>query len=71
MRWVVKVWAKFLPLTLLASLLIGFSIPTIANAANCSATGATSGDYTIKPSHGSVFYIDSGISPCLDAAYVG
>jgi uncharacterized repeat protein (TIGR02543 family) len=51
-----------MPLTLI--------FPSSANAAACSA-GATSGVYTVSPSHGEVFYIDTGVTPRLDAAYVG
>jgi len=58
------------------SLILTLSIPTSifiaapADAAAC-ASGATSGDYTISPTHGEVFYIDTGVSPRIDAAYVG
>jgi len=45
-----------------------------AHAANvsCVTAGATAQNgYTEAPSHGQVMYIDSGVSPKIDAAYVG
>lgn len=59
-----------LTLGLLAAIPLTLSFPSAANAAACAA-GATSGVYTVSPSHGEVFYIDTGVTPRLDAAYVG
>jgi len=45
-----------------------------AHAANvsCSTAGSTpQNGYTETPSHGQVMYIDSGVSPKVDASYVG
>lgn len=44
-----------------------------ANAANaaCSKDMAAQGGFKASPSHGQVFYIDSGLTPKIDASYVG
>lgn len=42
-----------------------------ATLADCAAAGYTSGGLTITPSHGKVLYIDTGVSPKIDAAYIG
>mgnify|MGYP000393793408 CR=1 FL=1 len=49
------------------------STTTSAQAANaaCSSTMASQSGLVAIPSHGSVMYIDSGVSPKVDAAYVG
>jgi len=57
-------------LGLFAAIPLTLSFPTAANAAAC-ASGDTSSPYTVSPTHGEVFYIDTGVTPKLDAAYVG
>ena len=44
-----------------------------ANAANvaCSGSMAKQNNYIASPSHGQVFYIDSGVTPKNDASYIG
>ena len=37
----------------------------------CSSTAAAQNSLKVTPTHGSAFYIDSGVSPKLDAGYVG
>lgn len=71
--------ARLLVLALLASLLTLVSFPnqpTPAKAATvsagvCSPTGVSGGGVTITPSHGQVFYIDTGQGQRVNAAYVG
>jgi len=63
-------------LGLLAAIPLTFSLPTAANAVAlpaCVDSGYTkaSTNITITPSHGKVMYIDTGVSPRIDAAYVG
>lgn len=41
-----------------------------AHAASCE-TSYTQGTLNLVPSHGKVFYIDTGVSPRIDATYVG
>lgn len=48
-----------------------FSSPAKAALSECSTSGYTSGGITITPSHGKVMYIDTGVSPKIDAAYIG
>lgn len=70
-------WALKKPTALTASfaILISLGIATMtappANAATACSTTNTSGNVSVDPSHGSVFYIDTGVNPRLDAAYVG
>ena len=42
-----------------------------ANAVACSSSAAAQNSIKVTPSHGAAFYIDSGITPKLDAGYVG
>ena len=58
---------------LLAAIPLTLSLPTTANAANaaCAAGASAQNGVTVSPSHGSVFYIDTGVTPRVDAAYVG
>jgi hypothetical protein len=37
----------------------------------CSSSAATQNGIKVVPSHGSVFYIDTGVTPKLDAGYIG
>lgn len=66
--------AKVLTIALSSSIL-AIVVAAPAKAAPACASGATatvSGvTYTVSPSHGQVFYIDTGVTPRLDAAYVG
>lgn len=51
---------------------VNLSLPTAKAALpDCAASGYTSGGITITPSHGKVLYIDTGVSPKIDAAYIG
>jgi uncharacterized repeat protein (TIGR02543 family) len=59
-----------------ASLIVvitGVSSAPNANAAlaTCSAGSAAQNSIAVEPSHPTVMYIDSGISPRVDAAYIG
>jgi hypothetical protein len=69
--------SKFLPWVLLLSILtVPYSvvINQTASAAitdTCSSTLAAQNGIKVTPSHGKAFYIDSGITPKLDAGYVG
>lgn len=67
--------ASALVLSLLAAIPLTFTWPS-ANAATlpaCADAGYTKSgtNLTITPSHGKVMYIDTGVSPRIDAAYVG
>ncbi|HTM69150.1 MAG TPA: hypothetical protein VL426_07750, partial [Candidatus Binatia bacterium] len=42
-----------------------------ASAVTCSSGAAAQNGYTVVPSHGTVFYIDTGVTPVLDAGYIG
>ena len=70
-------FSKFLSLVLSLSLfpiiVISSTLTEPASAANvaCSGTMAKQNNYLAAPSHGQVFYIDSGVSPRVDASYVG
>ena len=64
--------------TLLAGLVQGLTLATpvlpasSANAATnptCTSTMTAQSQFTVSPSHGQVFYIDSGVTPKNDAAY--
>lgn len=55
---------------LLAAVPLTFSFPTAANAVSCVA-GNNQAGIVVEPSHGKTMYIDSGVSPRLDAAYIG
>lgn len=45
--------------------------PAAAVNPACSATAVAQNGIKVVPSHNSVFYIDSGVSPKLDAGYIG
>ncbi|MFM6966313.1 MAG: hypothetical protein ACKOWI_02930, partial [Rhodoluna sp.] len=49
------------------------STPASAAAAgvNCASNMTAQNNLTATPSHGAVFYIDSGAAPKVDASYVG
>ena len=81
---VVKFWKKLTSVVSVSTLLLGllaiipisFTWPTSANAVAlpaCADAGYTKSgtSLTITPSHGKVMYIDTGVSPRIDAAYVG
>lgn len=42
-----------------------------AVVAACSSAAAAQNGITVVPSHGQVFYIDTGVTPVLDAGYIG
>lgn len=42
-----------------------------AQAAACSSVAAAQNGITVVPSHGAVFYVDTGVTPVLDAGYAG
>jgi uncharacterized repeat protein (TIGR02543 family) len=66
-RWIIR-----LTLVCLVVGLLPVSLVLTANpAAAAVACGQAENNITVNPSHGEVFYIDSGVSPQLDAAYVG
>jgi hypothetical protein len=61
---------------LLAAIPLSFTFPNTAGAVAlpvCADSGYTKSGTNIKitPSHGKVMYIDTGVSPRIDAAYVG
>lgn len=58
---------------LLVTILSIFQIANIspANAVACSTSAAAQNSIKVTPSHGAAFYIDSGVTPKLDAGYVG
>lgn len=45
--------------------------PAAATLAACAIGAAAQNSITVEPSHGPVFYVDTGNSPVLDAGYVG
>lgn len=68
--------AMLLAVALLATFFqaIEMSAPPAANAVNSSCIGGYTNSTTklkATPSHGQVMYIDSGVTPKVDAAYVG
>ena len=73
MRWVAFAAAVLFGVGTLQAI-DAVSSKTSAQAANvsCATAGATAQNgYTEAPSHGQVMYIDSGVTPKIDAAYVG
>ena len=58
---------------LLVIILSIFQIANIspAHAVACSSSAAAQNSIKVSPSHGAAFYIDSGVTPKLDAGYVG
>lgn len=61
---------------LTVSMIVGISAvtstaPASATLATCAAGSAAQNSITVEPSHASVFYIDSGVTPRIDASYVG
>ena len=68
--WIVLAGIKSLIAGLLVSIPLGVIASAPAQAAACSATNQQN-FITVEPSHGSVMYIDSGVSPKIDAAYIG
>lgn len=45
--------------------------PQSAHAAVCAAGASAQNNIEVEPSHGKVMYIDTGVSPIIDAAYIG
>jgi uncharacterized repeat protein (TIGR02543 family) len=60
-------------LGLLATIPFAFTFPATSEAANptCVSGMATQTGLSAVPAHGKVFYIDSGVTPKVDAAYIG
>jgi hypothetical protein len=57
---------------LLASLISAVAVAPQAQALTaCIDTGAAQNSIRVSPSHASVFYIDTGVTPRIDASYVG
>lgn len=57
---------------LLASLISVVAVAPQAQALTaCIDTGAAQNSIRVSPSHASVFYIDTGVTPRIDASYVG
>src|SRR5262245_55295944 len=52
----------------LFSLYRPFSINAVAS---CSSSAAAQNNISVSPSHGTVFYIDTSVTPNLDAGYIG
>ncbi len=58
-------------------LLLGIVLSTFVNVKSvaatvaCSSSAAAQNGITVVPSHGSAFYIDTGVTPVLDAGYAG
>lgn len=79
MKQIWKSIKKFVPLlvsnSLLASLLVILPISvynaTPAHAVSCASGMTAQNNLKAEPAHGQVFYIDSGVTPKVDAAYVG
>ena len=58
------------------SILVGISAVTLISPANatlatCAVGSAAQNSITVEPSHPTVMYIDSGMNPRVDAAYIG
>ncbi len=72
-----RIVSKYLSVTLFLTLLIAPSSVVTTQTASaaitdtCSSTLAAQNGIKVTPSHGKAFYIDSGVSPKLDAGYVG
>ena len=78
----ISAWRKLTSLVSSSALLIGllvaipisFTWPSSASAVNptCSSSMTAQGaGLKAVPAHGQVFYIDSGVTPKVDAAYIG
>ena len=61
----------FLVLALLPIFAIQIVNPETAAAATCAAGAAAQNNIEVEPSHGKVLYIDTGVSPRIDGAYIG
>lgn len=60
-------------LSLFASLLLGATSAATANSALavCAVGSSAQNNIQVNPSHSKVFYIDTGVTPRIDASYVG
>lgn len=66
-----KTFSVALVATLLPIIFVQGMFPQSAHAVAC-ATGAAAQDIIeVEPSHGKVMYIDTGVSPRIDGAYIG
>ncbi len=72
-QFVSKYLSPLLLLTLLVapSSVVGTQAASAAITDTCSSTLAAQNGIKVTPSHGKAFYIDSGVTPKLDAGYVG
>ena len=68
--WLLAVLLTFSGLQLLESV-APVSPASAAVGVDCSASMTAQNGFRATPSHGPVFYIDSGVNPKIDAAYVG
>src|SRR5687768_9858163 len=62
---------KFLAVLFFAVLLWGGANVHHVYAATCASGQPAQNNLTVVPSHGKVFYIDTGVTPVLDAGYIG
>lgn len=58
-------------LSLVAGLLLTIPVSSQAANATCATNASAQNNIAVAPSHGKVFYIDTGVSPVIDAAYIG
>lgn len=66
-----KLFSISLIFTLLPILAIQVANPQVAAAAACATGAAAQNNIEVEPSHGKVLYIDTGVSPRIDGAYIG
>lgn len=79
MKQLRKIFKKFTSLSLVNTLIISLLaiIPVSvfsaspAHAVSCASGMSAQNNLKAEPAHGQVFYIDSGVTPKVDAAYVG
>lgn len=58
-------------LSFFAAIPITFMDLPRAEAVTCESGAASQNNISVEPSHGKVLYIDTGVSPRVDGAYVG
>ena len=64
--------SALLTLSLIAGITVGTSVTQAsATLATCAPGSAAQNSITVEPSHPTVMYIDSGMNPRVDAAYIG
>ncbi len=52
-------------------LLMSINARSVSATGHCSSSAAAQNGISVVPSHGSAFYIDTSVTPVLDAGYVG